>query len=1467
VVLDTLPLTPNGKVDRAALPAPVWTSATTADAQPRTPIETQLSEIWMSVLGAPAVGIHDNFFALGGHSLLATQVISRIRAGFGLDLPVRALFEHPTIAELGVAIDEAQRRFETLPTLPPLTRRAESGPVPLSFAQQRLWFIEQLQAGNASYHVSAAWQIHGRLDIDALQASLDLVIARHESLRTTFAIADEQPMQWIAAPRSVPIATFDLSNLNAAAQEAELERRIRAAAGTPFDLVNGPLIRPVLLRRDDQTHVFVLTLHHIITDGWSMGVLINEVIIAYVTALRGETLNLPELPIQYADYALWQRSWLKDELLERQLDYWRQQLAGVSALQLPTDHPRPALPSFRGESLPLAIDGALLDQLRELSQQTGTTLFMILLTAWQMLLSRYSRQDDIAVGSPIAGRTQPEIEPLIGFFINTLVLRTDLSGDPTFREALGRVRTTTLDAYAHQDAPFEAIVEALQPERDRSRTPLFQVMFAFISESPPSIMLPELQIEPANISGHTAKFDLSLSLFETAAGVAGTLEYAVDLFEHATIARLLAHFRLLLEQIVARPDARIGSLPLLSAAERQQILIDWNQTAADSPRDRCVHELIAEQAARTPDAIAVETMHESLSYAELDRRSNQMARHLQALGVRAESRVALLLPHSFDLLIAIIGIWKAGGVYVPLDAAYPAERLAFLLSDSQATVLLTHQAQLKYVPELDQGPRVVCLDTDQAQIATYADNALPSRVVADNAAYIIYTSGSTGRPKGVVVSHANAINDLNWFVRTSGAELSYMPALVKITFDPSVQLLFGPLLVGKAVWLLPEEVLSQPAQLVEALNSRTQVGLNCVPSLWGAILDAVDSGYAPLPTTLKRVLVGGEALPPALVERSSRLLPDLQIWNLYGPTETTITATSALIEPGQRVTIGRPLFNTQLYILDRELNPVPVGVAGELYIGGVQLARGYLNRPDLTAERFIANPFSDIPGSRLYKTGDLVRYLADGNIEFLGRIDHQIKLRGFRIELGEIEAALLRSKLVRDAVVLLREDKPGVQRIVAYVVPTENREPRTKNLGDDSDGSRFLVLGSTLREQVAAHLPDYMVPSAFVVLAELPTLPSGKLDRHALPAPDQASTPEQEYRAPRTPTEAALAEIWQSLLEVERVGIDDQFFRLGGHSLLAIRLMEQIHKRFGQRLPVAILFEEPTIARLAQRLEQRPTGDWSPLVPIQPRGSQPPLFCVHGLGGSVLNYAALAQTLGPDQPLYGLQAQGLDAGHTPHTTIREMAASYAQAIRTQQPHGPYHLSGWSLGGSIVFEIAALLREQGEHVALLALLDSLPPSPAATEHDEIDDLLELAQMYGVQIEAAALRGLSLDTAIDTLLAQARQQDPQTWQTIDREQLGRIVRLSIAQRRALEQHQPATYAGPIVLFTSGDSPDDPAERRAATQRAAWSAYATREIEVIITPGTHWTMLDQPNVHTLAEHLSQKLAEARISSADLS
>jgi amino acid adenylation domain-containing protein len=1460
VTLPVLPLTPNGKVDRAALPAPVWNdTAPPADALPRTPVETLLAEIWQQVLGVPTVGVHANFFELGGHSLLATQVISRIRAVFGLDLPVRALFEHPTIAELSTAVAEAQRVIGARTELPPLTSRPRAGDPPLSFAQQRLWFIEQLQPGTGGYHVAAAWEIHGTLEIDALQASLDVVVARHESLRTTFMVVDEQPVQRIARSQSQPIKLLDLSALEAQEQATAIERQIQAATGTPFDLAAGPLLRAVLLRRDPQTYVFVLVLHHIITDGWSMGVMIREIVSVYLGAVRGQSVELPPLPIQYADYAVWQRSWLQNEVLERQLAYWRKQLAELTALHLPTDRPHRALPSYHGAAVPITIDAALVEHLHELSRRTGTTLFMILLAAWQILLARYSGQDDIAVGTPIAGRTRPEIEPLIGFFVNTLVLRARLAGNPTFGELLAEVRATTLDAYAHQDAPFEAVVEALQPERDTSRTPLFQVMFSMANTPLPDIDLPEIRITAVDQPATTAVFDLTLQLFDTPSGVGGTLEYALDLFEAATIERMAGHFQTLLAGVVANPDARIAALPLLTADEQQQILHQWNRPAADSFHHTAVHQLIEDQAARTPNADAVVFGDQTLTYAALNARANQLAHLLIALGVGPDMLVALCLERSLEMAVGVLAVLKAGGAYLPLDPAYPAERLRLMLDD--APVVITHSALRAKLPYDTR--TVLCLDQEGSRLAQQPTTTPRQQIDPQHLAYVIYTSGSTGRPKGVGVSHGALATHCHTVRAAYG--LTPQDRLLLFAspgFDVAVEELILPLCFGSTLVLRAGELWS-PAEFTAQIAAHQLTIVALPPVYWRPWVQSVAEANQALPPCLRLMIVGGEAMPPeGVVEWRRSPLHGVRLLNGYGPTETTITATlydvdAAMLSARTTVPIGRPLPGRTAYILGSYGEPVPIGVAGELYLGGDSLARGYLNRPDLTAEKFVPDPFGHgapsgtgtRPGARLYRTGDLARYLPDGVIEFVGRIDQQVKIRGFRIELGEIEAILALHPAIAECVVVAREDTPGghpEHHLIGYVVPrAELPSPAT----------------SDLRQLLAQHLPEYMIPVAFVTLQELPKTVNGKLDRKALPKPDLVgSAAERPYRAARSAFEIGLAELWQALLQVEPIGIDDNFFRLGGHSVLAIRLMEQIYTRFRQRLPMAVLFEDPTIAHLAACLEQHQPPIWSPLVPIQPHGTKPPIFCVHGLGGSVFNYVELGQALGPDQPFYGLQALGLDDDQPPHTSIEELATAYLQAIRAHQPQGPYYLSGWSFGGMVAFEMAQQLLRDGEQVALLALIDSLPGrhSPPAGQ-DQIGDLLELAEMYGIKIkDSSSIRGHGFEAAASAVWEQAQIQDPQTWLAIDRSQFVRIARLGSAHLRALACYRPGVYPGSAILFPSSDNRSDPAEQRAEAQRAAWVGHIAGEVEVMITPGTHWTMLHEPHIDTLAAFLTRKLIE---------
>src|SRR5215212_3099852 len=1023
---------------------------------------------------------------------------------------------------------------------------------PLSFSQQRLWFLDQLQPGNACYNVSRNFLLRGPLDIQALEHSLNEIIKRHEILRTSFKNVEGHPVQIISPPQHLNLLVVNLEDHNEGDREAKSYSLIAEHASQSFDLRRGPLMRVKLLRLSEQEHVLVLAMHHIVSDGWSAGVFFRELSALYAAYAAGEESPLQELPIQYADYAVWQRGWLQGEVLDQQLVYWRERLTGAApVLELPADRVRPVVQSYRGAAARFEVSREVSEGLKELGQREGVTVFMTLLAAFKVLLYRYTGQADIVVGSPIAGRTRAEVESLIGFFVNTLVLRTDLSGSPGFRELLGRVRETALGAYAHQDVPFEKLVEELQPERDLSRSPLFQVMFALQNAPQESLRLEGLTLSYLKIESGVAKFDLSLFMADSSEGIKGALEYNTDLFERETVERLLGHFRILLEAIVREPQRAITELPLLSEAERQQLLVEWNETDVEAGWNSCIHHLFEEQVARTPSATALVFEDERLTYAELNQRANQLAHHLQTLGVGPEVLVGILMERSVEMVVSLLAVLKAGGAYVPLDPQYPAERVAFMLADTSAPVLLTQQRLLASLPAHEA--QVICVDQlDQDGESTANPE---SEVSSANLAYVIYTSGSTGRPKGVAIAHRSASLLLHWAERTfSRAELAVTLASTSICFDLSIFELFVPLSCGGRV------VLVENALGLREVSAEGITLVNTVPS---AMAELVRSES--VPETVRVVNLAGEALGRRLVEQVYETTCAEAVWDLYGPTEDTVYSTAALLQRGaERVTIGRAIAGTQVYVLDEELEAVPVGVAGELYIGGAGLARGYLGRAELTAERFIADPFGGA-GGRLYRTGDLVRFLADGSLEYLGRRDEQVKVRGFRIELGEIEAALQSQRDVKEAVVTVREDVPGEKRLVAYVVG---------NLATNE-----------LRAHLKQRLPEYMVPSTFIFLEELPLTPNGKVNRKALPAPetDLSAT---SYIAPRTPVEEILCGIWAEVLGVKGVGVDANFFEVGGHSLKATQVISRIRESFQVELPLRTIFEAPTIELLAASVER-----------------------------------------------------------------------------------------------------------------------------------------------------------------------------------------------------------------------------------------------------------------------------------------
>ncbi|HEY0606847.1 MAG TPA: amino acid adenylation domain-containing protein, partial [Herpetosiphonaceae bacterium] len=1495
VFLRELPRTTSGKIDRRALPAPDLTRRVRDNAivAPRTPAEELVASVWSAVLGVREIGAFDNFFALGGHSLLATQAVARLRKAFDLPIPLRFIFEAPVVAELAARLTSHQQAEQGLPIVP-LRQYPRSDHLPLSFAQQRLWFLEHLQPHSPMYLIPLAVRLRGRLDLAVLERSLTTILERHEVLRTTFAAENGEPFQVIAEPQPLTLQIVDRTTLAEQEREAEIQRYVLAETQQPLDLEQGPLLRGRVVRLAADDHVLLLTAHHIAFDGWSYAILTRELIALYTAFSQDQPTPLPLLPIQYIDYALWQREWLSGPVLAQQIDYWRRQLAGVpDVLDLPTDWPRSPVQTSQGATYAFELSQPLSEALQTVSQRENATLFMTLLTAFQVLLSRYSGQHDIVVGTPIAGRTRPELEELIGFFVNTLVLRTDLSGAPTFAELVARVRTVCLDAYTHQDVPFELLVEMLQPTRDLSRTPLFQVMFTLQNIPRNTIDLADLTLEPVAVESTIAKFDLSLTLSEQPSGLQGVVEYRSDLFAAATIERLVGHYQRLLAALVAAPHSRIDDVPLLDAAERRQLLVAWNADTLELPAVGGIHDLVAAQVARTPHAIAVRFGEQQLTYAELNARANQLAHSLRAQGVGPEVRVGLAIEPALELVVAMLGVFKAGGAYVPIDPSYPEERLHWLLADSQVALVLTQEGLAERLPTADVP--LLAVDQDWAQIAAQpiSDPALVTS--PDQLAYMIYTSGSTGTPKGVMVPHRGVINNLMAHQATSCLSAEDRMLLnYAISFDPSVWSIFWPLITGAQLVLVPSEVRYDSAALVSAIAEQQITILGVSPGHLAVLLEEPQITAC---TALRYVVCGGENLSREVQTRFFARLSAV-LCNAYGPTEATIDTTlwhCPRVDTPHGSVIGRPLANVQVYVLDRAMQPVPVGVPGELYIGGVGVARGYHRRPDLTAERFVPDPFghavSSEPSSRahgrLYKTGDLVRYRADGALEFLGRIDQQVKLRGFRIELGEIEAALQEHEAVQSAAVVIREDRPGDRRIVAYVVEEQrtkeqiedqNQEPRTKNqepqedrttplacrnrgrgrprFGEGAGGEGF---SSTLRQLLQQRLPAYMVPSAFVLLDALPLTPHGKLDRKALPAPEATLADRASSVAPRDRWEWQLAQIWQDLLGRPQVGVTESFFEIGGHSLLAIRLIAQIQQQFGRTLPLTMLFQAQTIAQLAAHLRQEAAEQpWSPLVVLQPHGTQRPFFCVHPVGGTVLCYAELARLFGEDRPFYGLQARGAEPGQTPHTTIGEMAAEYVAAIRAVQPEGLYLLGGWSLGGLVAFEMARQLQQQGQRVERLVLIDSSPPPPQSEPIDEEELLVRFARDLGglfgklLPITADELRSQAPDMRLDYVLDQARQHSLVP-PDVDLEQMRRLAALFQANQRAAQTYTPQPIAQPVILLEADDSPGAGARPDLAD---LWQPL-TAGVEAYQVPGNHYTLLHAPQVQTVAERLKHSLS----------
>ncbi|MCE6998606.1 amino acid adenylation domain-containing protein [Saccharothrix sp. S26] len=1273
VVLDALPLTPNGKLDRRALPAP---ELVTGHRAPRTPREEILCGLFAELLGVPAVGPDDDFFDLGGHSLLATRLVSRVRTALDAELAVADLFAHPTPAGLTTCLDRGT------PARPALRPAARPDLVPLSFAQRRLWFVNRLDERNPSYAVPVALRLHGGLDVTALRAALADVVDRHEALRTVFPEVGGTPHQHVRHDVTAPFTLLDRA-------PDDLDATLHRIVSTPFDLTSDLPLRTALVRLADDDHVLLLVLHHIAGDGWSMGPLLRDLTTAYTARHTDRAPDWTPLPVQYADYTLWQRQLLGDEddpdgPFAHRIAFWADALAGVpDELELPADRPRPTTSAQTGGRVPLVLDADLHRAVLDLARRTRTTPFMVFQAAFATLLTRMGAGTDIPIGTPVAGRTDEALDDLVGFFVNTLVLRTDTSGDPTFAQLLTRVRDTDLAAYDHQDVPFERLVERLNPPRSLTRHPLCQVLLTLQNTGDAHLTLPGLVVEPVGVTSGTTAFDLSVGLRETRAGdgspagVEGALLYREDLFDAGTARSLADRLVRVLTAVTADPDVRLHDVDVLGEAARDRIVVAWNDTARTVP-DATLPALFSAQARRTPDAVALVDVDRQLTYAELDARIDRLAAALHAKGAARERVVAVLLPRSVDLVVALHAVHRAGAAYLPVDPGYPADRVAFMLADADPVLVLDADA----LRDLEDGPAV----------------ALPE-VRGGDPAYVIYTSGSTGRPKGVVVEHRAIVNRLLWM--QDEYRLGPDDRVVQKTpssFDVSVWEFFWPFQVGAALVVARPDGHRDPAYLADVIRREGVTTAHFVPSMLDAFVAHLEGSGERCPS-LTRVVCSGEALPTALARRFAAV-SDAGLHNLYGPTEAAVDVTAHAVrgdETTATVPIGRPVWNTGVHVLDDRLRPVPPGVPGELYLAGVQLARGYHARPGLTAQRFVASPFA--PGARLYRTGDVVRWCGEGVLEYLSRADDQVKIRGQRIEPDEVAAVLQAHPDVARAAVVAREHAPGDLRLVAYVV-ARDRVPEQ----------------SELRAHTASRLPEHMVPWAVVVLDDLPVGPSGKLDRKALPAPVVRSA----GRAPSTPAEEALATLFAEALGVPAVGVDDGFFDLGGHSLLATRLVARIGVEFGVRLGVRAVFEAPTVAAMARRLHEGPAEDEPPavLLPLRANGSAAPLFCVHPAAGVGWVYAGLLPHL-PDRPVYAVQARGLSQPDARPTSLAEMVKDYLDQVRAVQPNGPYHLLGWSFGAGVAHAMAAALREEGEQVATLALLDGYPTAATGEVHSARD----------------------------------------------------------------------------------------------------------------------------------------------------
>ncbi|MFN6465859.1 MAG: non-ribosomal peptide synthetase [Nostoc sp. DedVER02] len=1458
VFLDTLPLNPNGKIDRRALPAPDISDIklSTNFVPPQNATEEVLARIWAKVLRLQQVGIHDNFFELGGHSLLATQVMSRVRQAFQIEIPLQVLFENPTIATLAQAFaqNQTQENDPQNQTIPQLANRESA---PLSFAQQRVWFLEQLEPNSPAYIVSNAQRLTGKLNVGVLQQSLDAIVVHHEALRTNFITSpDGSPVQIIGTPRAVEIKIIKVT-------EKQVEFLLNQEVQRPFNLKSDLMLRATLLQVDEQEHILLLMMHHIASDGWSIGILWQQLIALYEAFLSSEPSPLAKLPIQYADFAVWQHQWLSGEVLSSQTNYWKTQLAGANTvLELPTDRPRPPVQTYQGATQSLMLPQTLSASLTELSHQEGVTLFMTLLAAFGTILHRYTGQENILIGSPIAGRNRSEIEGLIGFFINTVVLRADFAGNPSFRSLLNRIRQMALNAYAHQDMPFEKLVEELQPERDTSRNPLFQVWFNMLNLRDIQLELPGVTIEPVSMLETASKFDLTLYVTEQNQGIKLDLVYNTDLFTSERMMEMLHQFHHLLNQIVAAPQRQI-SLYSLVTPEAQPLLPE-PRAILPEPKYELATTMFTSWVNRTPEHLSLRQGFRNWNYGELDKIAQTLARVMLSYGVERGDVVAVFGTRSFGLIASMLGVLLSGGVLLTLDPQLPSQRQRLMLQEAKAKYILYIDGQRPEDEKIWESLTIICVNPDTGEAKNSLKKSIETvklpEIAADDAAYIFFTSGTTGVPKGVLGCHKGLAHFLNWQRQTF--EINQQDRVAQLTglsFDVVLRDIFLPLTSGATLCLPEEGDNLDPTRILCYLENEQISVLHTVPSLAQLWLANVPSGVSL--RNLRWLFLAGEPLKETLVLRWRDAFPESgEIVNLYGPTETTLAKCYYRVPvectPGVQP-VGLPLPQTQALIFTQNQQPCGIGEPGEIVIRTPFRSLGYINAEQENRSRFVKNPFRNEPQDWLYYTGDRGCYRPDGSLEILGRRDHQVKIRGIRIEPGEIETVLAQHPNILQTVVIAREDVPGDQRLVAYIIPNQDSSTAI------SDIRRFL----------STKLPQYMLPSAFVLLDNMPLTPNGKVDRRALPAPDSSrQEPEATFVAPRNEVERQLTQIWEQILGVQPIGVRDNFFELGGHSILAVKLFWQIEKTFSKNLPLAILFQSGTVEALAKIICQEDLANklslgntldqlkfsWSSLVEIQPNGSKPPFFCIHGLGGEVLCFRELALHLGSEQPFYGLQPRGLDEKHPFHTRVEDMATYYLQEIQTLQPDGPYFLGGYSFGGVVAFEMARQLQEKGEQVGILVMLDSCRPGYSWR--------MPFLKRLFLHFKNLVQQGPSYLWQKVLKWSHWRKENFQNKyrgyleDVLPLVETDKHLKIINANTQAVSEYIFSPYLGRAILLRTEDANRDEAIGTRYDPQFGWGNLVTEGLDIHYVPGSHLDLLKEPNVQVLAEILRNCLTQAQ-------